>query len=137
MFSHNTSLVLRFDQYYAFTPNKPLGLNAGMDQFRAADGENNPDWIYESAMGDEGFWVPRLGNLVTAYSLTVPSEKCIDNLSTHYDKTRYGKKSYKKFLAVLDGIGDKIEARNKRNKRIGKLVYSYLHPSNVPASIDI
>mmetsp|Transcript_4663 Transcript_4663/g.8089 ORF Transcript_4663/g.8089 Transcript_4663/m.8089 type:complete len:252 (-) Transcript_4663:1140-1895(-) len=121
--------------YFSFAPNKPLSMRAGMDQFRAANAADDPDWIYREAVPD--FLVTQLGHIITSRALTIPSEKCIDNLSAHYKDVPYGQKSYAKFLQRLDEIGDKIEKRNRKHKRTGEPVYPYLHPSNVPASIDI
>jgi hypothetical protein len=73
--------------------------------------------------------------LQVARALTLPSSFCIDNLSKNY-KT-IGKVPYKTFQGELKVIGDKINARNMSNKSKGRPVYPYLHPSKVPASIDI
>jgi hypothetical protein len=48
-----------------------------------------------------------------------------------------GKVPYKMFQDDLKVIGEKINARNMANKSKGMAVYPYLHPSKVPASIDI
>jgi hypothetical protein len=68
-------------------------------------------------------------------ALTIPSNFCIDNLSKNY-KT-IGKVPYEMFQDDLKVIGEKINARNMSNKSKGRAVYPYLHPSKVPASIDI
>jgi hypothetical protein len=54
-----------------------------------------------------------------------------------YFKGTVGEQAYSKFLVRLDVIGKEINARNKKNRNNGKPVYHYLHPSIVPASIDI
>jgi len=73
--------------------------------------------------------------IATAHTLTFQTGHCIDKLSDEFEGR--GKKSYKKFLIRLDEIGDQIEERNKQSEKKKMAVYPYLHPSVVPASIDI
>jgi len=127
--------AINFSQYDYFTyvPNKPLGARACMVQYKT-DGKGKRRWIFENATPD----MARVKEtLQVARALTLPSERCIDNLGGHYKDVRYGKSSYDTFLTKLEALGDIIEARNQKNKKQGKAVYSYLHPSQVPSSIDI
>lgn len=123
-----------FWQYYAYTPNKPLFMRAGMDQFRAANANNDPDWIYREALSDPTMFVPRLGNIVTAQTLTTPSGKSIATLDDHYARCRFGERSYKRFQQRLARITEKIGKRNRKIEKEGGLPYPYLCPLNIPSN---
>lgn len=109
-------------------------MRKGKKQFDASR-EDNPSsraWIFENAM-------PNIEaaktTIETAATLTLPSKHTIDSLESNFQGV--GREAYQKFLRRLDTIGDDINARNKKNRDAGKPVYHYLHPSLVPASIDI
>ena len=123
--------------YFSYAPNKPLFLRAGMDQFRAADANNDPDWIYREALSDATMFVPRIANIVTAQTLTTPSATSITSLAGHYAGCRFGKDSYDKLLHKLAIMGEQIEARNVKIEKAGGLPYPYLLPTNVPPGITI
>lgn len=121
-------------QYYGYTPNKPLGVREGTEQFKESR-KGNPsscDWIFENAM-------PNMDSaeraIATVRTLTMPSKHTIDSLDNNFKDL--GHESYQKFLVNLGLIGDDINNRNKKNRDAGKPVYHYLHPSVLPASIDI
>jgi hypothetical protein len=107
--------------YYGFVPNKPMHLR-----------ESSSDDMYGELLPDEGLMKQTLS---TANILTLPSYTCVDNLEKQFNDV--GKKAYEKFQSKLDVIGHDIEDRNYKNKLAKKPTYSYLHPSAVPASIDI
>jgi hypothetical protein len=68
--------------------------------------------------------------------LTLPSEHCLDNLGKDFRGTD-AEKPYLKFQSDLKLIGDTINKRNKESKKKGEATYHYLHPSVIPASVDI
>ena len=122
-----------FVQYLSFAPNRPLHLRKTLKMCIDEAGDD-PDWFFREACGDQMIY--KL-NIISARMLTLPSETTLTSLSHHYDKAQYGKASYAKFLEVLEELGDEIEARNKYNRDAGRPVYAYLHPSTVPASVDV
>ena len=69
--------------------------------------------------------------------LVEESEYPITSLSGYFEGTTYGQRSYESFLAVLKTLGDEIDARNAVLVAHGHQPYEYLHPDNVPTSIDI
>jgi hypothetical protein len=73
--------------------------------------------------------------ITVARGLTLPSNFCIDNLSDNF--SIIGADAYKKFKKELQTIGNDINKRNDAIKKKGTPAYTYLHPSKVPASIDI
>ena len=89
-------------------------------------------WIFENAL-------PNVDDtrevIATVNVLTLPSKRTLDQLTD--DFSTLGSEAYEMFLEDLKGIGDGINQRNAQNKRRGRAVYPYLHPSVVPASIDI
>ena len=110
-------------------------MREGVDQFLAAkkgDPDGLREWIFANAM-------PNMDDmregLVTVNVLTLPSKNTIDKLDENYATN--GKEAYAKFKEELDRIGKDINARNKKNRSAGKAVYHYLHPTVIPASIDI
>lgn len=121
-----------FLKYYGFAPNKPLGIRKDMTHLEAQGKDVDRDWIFDNVNPDLKVAEK---TLQVVRALTLPSNFCIDNLSENYKDT--GKGPYEKFQVDLKVIGDKINKRNKENKDAGKAVYHYLHPSVVPASIDI
>lgn len=72
-----------------------------------------------------------------AMLLTTPTDFPINGLLDHFNQTSFGKQSYSDFLAMLDTIGLEIDDRDSDLVRQGSSPYPYLHPSRVPASIDI
>ena len=140
--------AVNFPQYdfYAFAPNKPLGMRASLSSLPDNDSNIRP-WMFEKffphvSSGKE--WLKEsttfhrdatLDSVEMVHILTLPSHHCIDNLSGQFDNI--GNKSYVKFVKNLDEIGDEVEARNKESKKAGEAVYHYLNPSVVPASVDI
>jgi hypothetical protein len=121
-----------FLKYYGLAPNKPLGISKDMTHFEAQGKDVDRDWIFEHVMPTP---VIAKETMQVVRTLTLPSPDTIDKMDKHYKTT--GNAPYKIFQADLKVIGDKIEARNKSNKSKGRAVYPYLHPSKVPASIDI
>jgi hypothetical protein len=121
---------LLFLKYYAFAPNKPFGIRSSFAHF--IEKGKGRDWIF-------GHTNPLLdiAELTTQlmHLLTIPSNYAIDNLTN--DFKGIGKKSYELFQEDLKVIGDDINQRNKKSKSEGRAVYHYLHPSKIPASIDI
>jgi hypothetical protein len=103
-----------------------------MTQFGAQGKDADRDSIFKNV--DPELAIAK-ETLQVARTLTLPSNFCIDNLSKNYKTT--GKVPYKMFQKDLKVIGEKINARNMSNKKKGLAVYPYLHPSKVPASIDI
>lgn len=103
-----------------------------MTHFEAQGKDVDRDWIFKNVNAKLDI---AKETLQVVRALTLPSNFCIDNLSKNY-QTR-GKVPYEMFQNDLKKIGDKINDRNKENKSAGKAVYHYLHPSVVPASIDI
>eukprot|EP00571_Detonula_confervacea_P012828 CAMPEP_0172300922 /NCGR_PEP_ID=MMETSP1058-20130122/2916_1 /TAXON_ID=83371 /ORGANISM="Detonula confervacea, Strain CCMP 353" /LENGTH=743 /DNA_ID=CAMNT_0013010869 /DNA_START=154 /DNA_END=2385 /DNA_ORIENTATION=+ len=121
--------------FYAYVPNKPLGMRADLKALPNDDAEIR-SWMFENHFPHvSGEYETALTAAQTVHLLTLPSNTCIDNLSRQFDGV--GEESYTKFVENLDKIGDVIEDRNKESKNSGKAVYSYLNPSVVPASIDI
>ena len=104
-----------------------------MEQFKE-QGDDTLEFIFENVLPGD---LAQANLMLTTHLLNMPSDVHIDELADHYSKTKYGMQSYDTFLKRLKVIGDDIEARNKKNKKEGNAVYPYLHPSNVPASIDI
>ena len=139
--SNVTTTTTTAAKYLAFVPNKPLGARAGMQHFQTAvaspsngGGVDGQDWVIREvspffSVAREVIYIVRI--------LTLPTEAAIDNIIGHFESTAFGLKSYNLFLRRLDEIGDQIEARNKESRQQGGAVYSYLHPSNVPSSINI
>lgn len=128
--------AVNFPQYdcYGFTPNKPLNMRQGTKQYEESRDNNSGirDWIFANAMPNldaakEAIQVTRV--------LTLPSKHTIDKLHENFQDL--GHESYELFLIDLDKLGKKIDNRNKENREKGKPVYNYLHPTVVPASIDI
>jgi hypothetical protein len=103
-----------------------------MTHFEAQGEDVDRDWIFEHV--DPEVEIAK-ETMQVVRALTLPSNFCIDNLSKNYETT--GTASYKIFQDDLKVIGEKINARNLSNKRKKRAVYPYLHPSRVPASIDI
>jgi hypothetical protein len=104
-----------------------------MTMFEAQGKDVGRDWIFENVYATID---TAKTFLQTVRALTIPSNYCIDNLSADFKGTR-GEVPYKDFQKDLKVIGKKINDRNISHKKKGNPVYAYLHPSNVPASIDI
>lgn len=105
-----------------------------MEHLKNEEARGDEDWVYREVhpylnVAREVVYIVRL--------LTTPPEAAIDNILRHFVESRYGEPSYRVFLERLDAIGEEIEQRNRISKRAGKAVYSYLHPSNIPSSINI
>ena len=125
--------------YYSYSPNKPLGMRASLEQMPAKDRDIR-EWMFEDffpVIRPEEEWVQSaaIKTIQTVHTLTLPSEDTLDELGHHFDEI--GTESYAKFLVKIGEIGDVVEKRNKDNKKAGKAVYSYLHPAVTPTSIDI
>ena len=112
--------------YYSYIPNKPLFTSP--EKLTTV----SRDDIFGTILPDKNY--TKL-TILLVQSLTLPSETCIDNLENSFNEV--GTESYKKFQLKLDVISEDIEDRNKAKKKKGEATYSYLNPTNVPASIDI
>mmetsp|Transcript_54147 Transcript_54147/g.58723 ORF Transcript_54147/g.58723 Transcript_54147/m.58723 type:complete len:713 (-) Transcript_54147:231-2369(-) len=119
--------AVNFPQYdhYGFVPNKPLNIKPtnGIPSTRKE--------FYDAMPSKEEM----KGMMSTTDLLTLQSEDTIDELTDNFKEV--GKDAYKKMGAKLEVISNDIEKRNKKRKKNKQAVYSYLHPANVPAAIDI
>jgi arachidonate 5-lipoxygenase len=124
--------AVNFPQYEFMTygPNRPLGQRSNLLK---SDQPITREWIF-----DNSFPTIEVAQeiLTTVYTITLPSDHCIDNLhEKHFSEV--GEKAYKKFQKTLDTIKDLNDKRNSDAKNANKFVYNFLNPSVVPASIDI
>ena len=123
--------AINFPQYdyYAYVPNRPLGMRASFESMPAKDSDIC-EWMSEDffpIIRPEEEWIKEaaaLETIKTVHRLAQPSEDTLDELGHHFDEI--GTDAYAKFLVKIGEIGEVVEKRNKDNKKAGKAVYSYL-----------
>lgn len=117
-----------------------MGIRNGMVEFQRDSGGER-DWIFENVYAyvedEKGEKAKNAQEVVQiARALTMPSKNCLNNLRKDFQGTM-AEEPYLKFQSDLKVIGDAINKRNKKNKKRGEATYHYLHPSVIPASVDI
>eukprot|EP00536_Pseudo-nitzschia_multiseries_P018055 jgi/Psemu1/248525/estExt_Genewise1.C_20950002 len=127
--------AINFPQYdfYAYVPNKPLNARASLEAFPSHESEEEQrKWMFENYFPNFECVVDQVG---LTKILTLPSTHTIGKLDEQF-KDR-GAEAYEDFKKELEGIGNEITERNKKNKKKNGPIYHYLHPDVVPASIEI
>ena len=121
----------------AYVPNKPLSMRKGLHEFESAKQSLSTtsevrEWIFEHGFVN---MTDVKEVITTARTLVLPSKHTIGKLDAQF--AELGSAAYTAFKEELDQIGATINERNRENARKGLPIYHYLHPSVVPASIDI